>query len=375
MKSLYPRLNYHFNLFWLAACWWRFGVKAKSFLQDLKAHFSNDLVFPVPSARYGVFRALSSLPPRTRVGVQPFTCPTVFEAIVAAGASIVFVDIDEGLKLSETSLRVKKDEIDVLVLTHMFGNVADVSAYRDIIGAQKLIIEDCAHAFLSPNAGLKGDLSVFSFGMAKFPASFYGGAVVVNNPVFKPCFLNFETLSISQEFRIWLKSLPMRLLHQPVLYATIGVSLKKNRKLTYSLLTRFDASNRISKLSYSFLNFFFKRKDAYLIRQQSNHTLLCEAIQQSSYFTLCQQSSSFNGFMVAALTDNPDKVLGYFETHGIELGKHFVATYAALPVFGYKDGECPVYENINVKLITFPCHYLYSGRMINKMASLIVGYK
>lgn len=57
-----------------------------------------------------------------KVGVQVYTCPTVYDAIVKEGCTPVFLDINTSYYTTTIDSVIKIiDQIDVLLLTHLFG--------------------------------------------------------------------------------------------------------------------------------------------------------------------------------------------------------------------------------------------------------------
>ena len=130
---------------------------------------------------------LLSLGDKSRVGVQLFCCPCVFEAVVAAGHVPVFVDIDESTYgVSPMALADVKDTLDALIIVHTFGYPVDIEKIRASLGNRAIpIIEDCAHALFSEYrgspVGTSTEMSVFSFGLRKPAAAGGGGLLVINN--------------------------------------------------------------------------------------------------------------------------------------------------------------------------------------------------
>lgn len=112
-------------------------------------------------------------------------------AAVSAGLDIRFCDIDaESLNMSEGSLRsVVDDRTAGVVVTHLFGRMANVSAIVDICSPLGIpVIEDCAQAHgARNNAGLAGtlaDLATFSFYPTKnLGALGDGGAIATSSSV------------------------------------------------------------------------------------------------------------------------------------------------------------------------------------------------
>lgn len=131
---------------------------------------------------------LLKLRPKSRVGVPLYCCSAVFEAIVAAGHVPIFLDVEVNTYcLDSDFLRQRRDQLDALVVVHVFGYPNDLGAVRDSLGGRDIpVIEDCAHSLFSAyqnrQTGMCADASFLTFGMHK-PAAAGGGAVLlVNNP-------------------------------------------------------------------------------------------------------------------------------------------------------------------------------------------------
>ena len=78
--------------------------------------------------------------------------------------------ISEQMDLED--LKIKVGDIDSLIITHTFGFPEKIDEIKNIVG-KKIIIEDCAHSFLSKtngvNTGNLADAAIFSTGLAKYP--------------------------------------------------------------------------------------------------------------------------------------------------------------------------------------------------------------
>jgi len=369
MIRLYPRLNYHFKTINLLTCWWNYSHSTVRFKKKLEDYFQRDRVCLTSSASTGIYKVLRALKPGVKVGVQPLTCPSVLKAIVEAGATIEFLDINEQLQLSIDAVVEKKEHLDVLILTHLFGIPLDVAGFRAIVGTETLIIEDCAHAFMTKwenqPVGKQGDFSCFSFGRAKFPSSLGGGAVIVNNPAYKGRIEADKPMLFSKELLVWSSAILLKIIHLPLFYAVLGVRLKNHKS------KKSDYTTGISRVSISYLMSIWHLKDAMLNRQLFNWNCVANAIETANSLTVCSRTSTTNGFLVAALAENRERIITEFRNEGIEIGKHFVATFDKLPFYGYVPGECPVYERINQQLLTFPSHYQYPASSIRKIISVL----
>jgi dTDP-4-amino-4,6-dideoxygalactose transaminase len=104
--------------------------------------------------------------PGDEVVVPSLTFYATAEAVVNAGATPVFCDVDRLTYCitAETVRPVLTDRTAAIVPVHLFGNVAPVDELRDLGPA---VIEDAAQAIGAEHAGIKagalGDAATFSF--------------------------------------------------------------------------------------------------------------------------------------------------------------------------------------------------------------------
>ena len=94
---LKPRLNYSFFIkYFLYSIYSLFKIKdVKNFnLSDLYDLYNTKNIYFTNQARTALRISLSSLnlDQKSKIGVQVYTCPTVFEAITRAGFELVFID-------------------------------------------------------------------------------------------------------------------------------------------------------------------------------------------------------------------------------------------------------------------------------------------
>lgn len=108
----------------------------------------------------------------------------------AAGLRVRYVDIDPETHTLDPSAvdAAIDDDTFALVVTHLYGRVADMDGVRSAIGGRDvLLVEDCAQAFGASTpagkAGSLGDLATFSFYPTKtLGALGDGGAVATRDP-------------------------------------------------------------------------------------------------------------------------------------------------------------------------------------------------
>lgn len=99
----------------------------------------------------------------------------------------VFADVDRttGNVTPETVSAVRSDRTRAVIVTHLFGNPADVGGIRSAMGEGVTVIEDAAQAFLASRGGQRvgtlGDVGCFSFQQGKHITAGEGGIVVTDD--------------------------------------------------------------------------------------------------------------------------------------------------------------------------------------------------
>lgn len=146
--------------------------------------------------------------------IQPFTCVSVPNAVVACGAKPIYADIIGSSKFkvhplsTDSAGRVKSSKFfdyninpreiekkithktQAVIVQHTFGVPCNIYQIFKICRRHNLyLIEDCAHAlgaeyisnFKSLKAGSLGDIAIFSFGRDKIISGVSGGMLATNN--------------------------------------------------------------------------------------------------------------------------------------------------------------------------------------------------
>ena len=93
-----------------------------------------------------------------------YTCA----ALAAIGARPLFVDIDETLTMAPASLAAVLDDVDAIVVTHLYGRLAAIGPIVELARQRRIpVIEDCAQAHGAERGGKRagsfGDAGCFSF--------------------------------------------------------------------------------------------------------------------------------------------------------------------------------------------------------------------
>lgn len=126
--------------------------------------------------------------PGDEVIVPSFTFSSTAAAVVMAGATPVFVDVDETLAVqAERVAEAVTAKTRALIVVHYAGIAGDIDGLRDVVeGSGIRLLEDNAHglggSFRDEALGSLGLLSAQSFHETKNVQCGEGGAVIVNDP-------------------------------------------------------------------------------------------------------------------------------------------------------------------------------------------------
>jgi perosamine synthetase len=110
------------------------------------------------------------------------TCYSIPNAVLAAGATPVFCDLDPAtgnLCATEASRIFESKPFDIVISPNHFGIPSDVGAFQNL-GVH--VIEDCAQSVMT-NAvsGIRGDVAILSFYPTKYLNGMDGGAILTND--------------------------------------------------------------------------------------------------------------------------------------------------------------------------------------------------
>ncbi len=123
--------------------------------------------------------------PNDEVIVPSISWLSTAYAVSNVGAKVVFVDIHPNTyNLDVTKLgNAIGEKTKAVIAVHLFGNTANISSIAKVCKDHKIaLIEDCAQAHGSDNAGQFGDVATFSFYPTKtLGALGDGGAVATNS--------------------------------------------------------------------------------------------------------------------------------------------------------------------------------------------------
>ncbi len=368
---LIPRLNYNFSFRDLLISF--IGIfKSNLDFQKISALFNTDNIYFTNHARTGLRLLLNSfeLPPNARIGVQILNCHTVFNAIIKAGFKPVFIDINDSLTISLEDLKKKSDQIDALIVTNIFGIPSEIEKIKDII-KDKLLIEDCAHSFLSSRngelTGTSSDAAIFSFGKAKFPSIGSGGFVIINNETIIPKFMEYfsklEENNFLFEIKNVIRSFGLKILHNRFIYRFFTFPFVKKLGNKFELTLNYDSvEKKVLKSNLSVFLYKINSYESYKVKQVQNAVLLKKYLKQYDYLDTIELDDKLkpNYIMLPVITNNKDKLISSFYKMGIEIGPHFYKSLEWAKELGYKKNDCKNAERLIYKLVIFPTYKLFN---------------
>lgn len=145
------------------------------------------LTFRAREAMQTVFDEIRRRSGAGDVIIQPFTCSTVPESVLAGGLDIKYSDISPASLSLDPGVLTVDSKTRAVVIQHTFGMIDNDSFRSSADKARKagaVVVEDCAQCVCRMARDTSGnpaaDISVHSFGLEKMTDSHFGGAVWID---------------------------------------------------------------------------------------------------------------------------------------------------------------------------------------------------
>ena len=262
----------------------------------------------------------------------PFTFVATVAAIVYAGATPVFVDVDpvtytidpERIKAAITS------KTRAILPVHLYGQAADMNAIREIADRYGLIvIEDAAQAhgaeYYGQRAGSMGALGCFSFYPGKNLGAYgEGGMVTTNNPEFA------RTLRM---LRDW------------------GAEKKYHHTLK-------GFNYRMEGIQGAILRIKLRYLEAWTEARRANASAYMNSLENCGLTLPVEAPGNHHVYHVyAVLTQQRQELMETLNSRGIQTGIHYPIPVHLLPAYsdlGYKRGDFPVSERLASQELSLP---------------------
>lgn len=380
-----PRFHYSYSLKDVYVGIVGLVKKEDNLSTTVQALFPRSDAYLISSARVGIKYILKAfnLTKGAKVGIQPYTCSSVFAAIVAADLTPVFIDINENLSLNCEDLAVKITQIDALIVTHPFGFPADIPQIKKIAGHLP-IIEDCAHALFSHHThhalGTFFDAAVFSFGNGKFPSLGGGGMLVVQNEALSyrlsGLLAKLPAPTLLNELTHIIRSYTHALLHSKFVQYILTFCLSEQylNQRNKEILTGELKESIIHKSTKKLLSLHLPNYQEHSDNQHQNGFYLATKLKDA-YTFLPHEQHKVNYFSFVLLVKDREILYQYLKKRGIMAGKHFQHALSWAMAYGYQKGECPSFEKYVEQILTVPCYYSLSTSELDTVIAHLIEYR
>jgi perosamine synthetase len=160
--------------------WWGYGLKTIEFEKRFADYVGAKFAIGANSGTAALDLCLKAYNIK---GGELITTPMTFvsDAIVGEfnGMDVTFADIDEDTLCIDPQAVEVSENTKAIIAVDSHGRIADIDSLRAKF--KGLIIEDAAHAMLTPGAGKKGDITIWSFQAVKTLPTGDGGMVTTND--------------------------------------------------------------------------------------------------------------------------------------------------------------------------------------------------
>lgn len=184
------------------------GPRVAEFEDRLGQYLGVPHIVGVTSCTDGLLLTLRALDigPGDEVITTPLTFVATANAILYAGANVVFADVDPstGLLDPESVQARITPRTKAIIVVHLYGQMADMKRFRALADAHGVaLIEDSAHGVEMRRDGLApgqlGDAAVFSFYATKTITCGDGGAIATRDPLIDKRLRQLRYHGISKE--------------------------------------------------------------------------------------------------------------------------------------------------------------------------------
>lgn len=358
-------------------------------------------VFAFGSARSALAACLMAVGIKhgDEVVVSAYTCLAVPTAVLAAGGTPVYCDVDTDTLNANLDLilAVVTPRTRAVVIQHTMGSVVPVA---EIVTALRprgiLVIEDCALSVGSRSRGVlvgtTSDAAVFSMELSKTISSGWGGLLVVNDHALASDVARlYEAVREPRpgsSRRDMLQTAVSALCHSPALFDWLG---KYVLYLAFKV-GWFRLSTPPLELKGEVADDFMTKMGAPQARfatlqwrDFSGIAARCEANAESLRTALASVGAVTPGSpapedcavspRVSFLVRDPGEAVRFFAGRGMELGRWFSGPLSpppADPAFNYSPGSYPNAEYLARTVVNLPCH---SGVSAGGMRSTIAAVR
>lgn len=361
--------------------------------------FATKYVFGYTSGRAGLYEILKGydIGKGDEVILQAFTCVALPNAILAVGATPVYVDILKNTTMDPKEIEKKiTKKTKAIIMQHTFGIPSRVEDILSIAKKHDLkVIEDCAHGigigYKGKKLGQFGDSAFFSFGRDKAFSAVFGGMVVTNNETLaKKLETQYQKLAYPSVF--WI----MQQLFHPIAFTIITplydvsilgkslvVLLQKLRFLSFPVTPSekkgkyaiSDTQKIPAALAVLALSQLHRLEQFNATRTRIANEYM-KAFSQLKEQFISQDSLPYLRF--SFLTKDRDALALQMRKHHIYLGKWYTSPIdpkgTDFATIGYSDGSCPVAEKTAQEIINLPTFPTMTADDVTRVIKTLKNY-
>ena len=359
-----------------------FSIFLSNSKKNIKSYFNNKDIYLFSSARgaLSAFLQANNIKDGDSVLLSSFTCLAVPTAVIASGASPIYVDINPltlNMNLEDLIKQVKANTKAIVVQHTMGRTIDDMNGIIKFASERNiLVIEDCALSLGTKNSdvgiGFLGDAAIYSLELSKTLSAGWGGILLNNNSELKePLEAFYKTLnyeSLLTRFRKLIQIITTGIFYNKYLYffgkyiVALGYKASFFKGSTpYEEYEGRVSSDFVSKLGLTqllFTNTQFKRLEVISKTNNRNFLYIQESLKNNGFFVLGDISK--NHFpvssRVAFLLKDPKSAFEWFADKGIELGTWFSEPLSTLPLFNFEADKYPNTQFISKHIVNLPCH-------------------
>jgi perosamine synthetase len=340
--------------------WLGMGACCLAFENELRSFLGVEHVIAVCSGTAALHIALCilDLRPGDEVIVPTLTFVATAQAVVMAGATPVFCDVDErtcNLDVQDATRRITS-RTKAIIPVHYGGSACDMDGIGRLASDQRIhVVEDAAHAFGSTYGSRKigtfGSVTCFSFDPVKNITCGEGGALATNDPELARKAANRRILGITTD--TWSRQSsccswfydvtgPGYRYHMSDINAAIGLEQLK----------RFpDFKQRKQQIVGRYDEAFADLKDVALREQKRDETC--------PFF-----------YVIRVLNGRRNDLMAYLKERGIASGVHYIPNHLH-GAFARPGNSLPTAERLYGQLLTLPLFYEMTDAQVEMVVSAV----
>lgn len=324
---------------------------------------------------------------------QGYTCSAAIQPAIWAGLKPVYADIDEKtLCLDFENLKsLINEKTKYIVLQYTLGLSPEVEEIANLTKEKGiLLIEDCTHYLPyreNAQAGMYGDVSIFSLGRDKIVSGVDGGVLLINNKDFvnnvEKSYKNLPMPSMKWTFQrllfpiIWsiIKNFYFSFIGKAVHIVSTKLGLL-TRATTKEEKAGVKPDSIPAKLPNSLGELALDQLSDIDIFQEHRFRIASEYSKLLHDVDLVKYDEfSIPPLRIPVLSEQRDKLVKYCYDRGVNLGDWYSQPISPMEVdpekLFYSYGMCPKAEYVSKRIFNLPCHINISIEDCKKVVDCI----